>query len=130
VAAIGAVQAQEAVRQDAALQERVELVFDELRQAGTKGLFGLGKEALGMLLHQAVQRGLLGSVALVVDRGAMVMRPAGRAGVGLQVMGTGSLGWCSFSGRARQSIRHRGDLHAQRHGGDPEAVRLCQRGGG
>jgi len=68
VAAIGAAQAQEAVRQDAALQERVELGFDELRQAGTKGLFGLGKEALGVLLHQAVQRGLLGSVALVVHR--------------------------------------------------------------
>ena len=67
VAAIGAAQAQEAVRQDAALQESVELVFDELRQAGAKGLLGLGEEALGVLLHQTVQRGLLGSVAIVVD---------------------------------------------------------------
>ena len=100
------------------------------RQVGAGCSLSLLEEGGGVLLHQAVQRGLLGSVALVVDRGAMVMRPAGRAGVGLQVMGTGSLGWCSFSGRARQSIRHRGDLHAQRHGGDPEAVRLCQRGGG
>ena len=52
VAAIGAAQAQEAVRQDAALQECVELVFDKLRQAGAKGLFGLGEEALGVLLHR------------------------------------------------------------------------------
>ena len=37
VAAIDAAQAQEAVRQDAALQESVELVFGELRQAGTGG---------------------------------------------------------------------------------------------
>jgi hypothetical protein len=66
-------------------------------------------------------------VALVVDRGAIAMRPAGRAGVGLHVMGTGSLGWCSFSGCARQSIRHRGDIHAQNHGGGPEAVRLGKR---
>jgi len=58
------------------------------------------------LLHQAVQRGLLRSVALVVDLGAIAMRPAGRAGVGLHVMGAGSLGWCSFSGRALQRIRY------------------------
>jgi len=127
VAAVGAAQAQEAVCQDATLQERVELVFDELGQASAKGLFGLGEEALGVLLHQALQRGLLGAVALVVDLGAIAMRPAGRAGVGLHVMGAGSLGWCSFSRRARQSIRHRGDIHAQNHGGDPEAVRLGPR---
>jgi hypothetical protein len=53
VAAIDAAQAQEAVRQDAALQESVELVFDELRLAGAKGLLSLGKEALGVLLHHA-----------------------------------------------------------------------------
>ena len=58
--AVAAAQPQEAVRQDAAFQEGVELVTDELRQPGTGGLFGLGKETLGMLLHQAVQRGLLG----------------------------------------------------------------------
>ena len=80
MAAIGAAQAQEAVCQDAALQESVELVFDELRQAGAKGLFGLGEEALGVLLHQAVQRGLLGSVALVVDRDT-IQRPDRRMGL-------------------------------------------------
>jgi len=92
VAAVGAAQAQKGVCQDATLQERVEPVFDELRQAGTVRLFGLGEEALGVLLHQAVQRGLLGSVAHVVDRGANAMRPAGLGGVGLDVMDMGSLG--------------------------------------
>ena len=71
---------------------KVELVFDELLQAGAKGLFGLGEEALGVLPHQAVQRGLLGAVAIVVDRGAITIRPAGLGGVGLHVMGAGSLG--------------------------------------
>ncbi len=94
-AAIGAAQPQEIVHQDAAFHERIELVFDELRQAGAGGLFSPGEEALGVLLHQAVQRGLLGSVALVVDRGAIAMRPAGLAGVGMHAMGMGSLGWCS-----------------------------------
>ena len=56
--------------QDAARQEGFKLVFDELRHAGTGGLFGLGKKALGVLPQQAVQRALLGAVALVVDRGA------------------------------------------------------------
>jgi len=127
VAAVGAAQAQEAVRQDAAFEVRVELVFDELRQASASGRLGLSEKALGVLLHQSVQGGLLGSVALVVDRGAIAVRPAGRAGVCLHVMGTGSLGWCSFSRRARQRIHHRGDIHAQSHGGDPEGVRLGPR---
>ena len=60
MAAVAAAQPQEAVRQDAAFQEGVELVTDELRQPGTCGLFGLGEETLSMLLHKAVQRGLLG----------------------------------------------------------------------
>jgi len=81
-----------AVRQNSTFEERVELVFDELRQAGTGGFLGLSEEALGVLLHQAVQRSLLRSVALVVDRGAIAVRPAGLAGVGLHVMGAGSLG--------------------------------------
>jgi len=55
-------QAQEAVRQGAALQEGVERVTDELRQAGTGGLFSPREEALGLLLHQAVQHGPLGTV--------------------------------------------------------------------
>ena len=124
VAAIGAAQAQEAVRQDAALQESVELVFDELRQASASSCLSLSEETLGMLLNQAVQRGLLGAVARVVHRGTMAIRPAVPARVGLHVMGTESLGWCSFSRRALQRIRHRGDIHAQRHDGGPEAVRL------
>jgi len=81
--AVGAAQAQETVRQDAAFEVRVELVFDELRQASTSGRLSLSEEALDVLLHQSVQRSLLGSVALVEHRGAIAMRPAGRAGVGL-----------------------------------------------
>ena len=109
VAARAAAQPQEPVRQDAAFQEGVELVTDELRQPGTCGLFGLGEETLSMLLHQAVQRGLLGPVALVVDRGAIAMRPPGLVSVGLHALGMGNLGWCSFSGRAGQCIRLWGD---------------------
>jgi len=67
----------QAVRKNFAFEERVELVFDELRQASASGRRSLSEEALGVLLHQAVKRGLLRSVALVVDRGALAMRPAG-----------------------------------------------------
>jgi len=52
VAAVAAAQAQEAVRQDAALKKRIELVLDELRQAGAGGLLGLGEETLSVLLHR------------------------------------------------------------------------------
>ena len=69
--------------QDAAFEERVELVFDELRQASASSFLGLREEALAVLLNQLVQRGLLGAVALVVDRGAIAVRPAGGAGFGL-----------------------------------------------
>ena len=71
VAAVPAAQPQEAVGQDAALQKSVELVLDELRQVGPGGGFGLGEEGRGVLLHQAVQRGLLGAVALVVNGGTL-----------------------------------------------------------
>jgi len=62
------------VRQDAALEEGVELVLDEPGQLGAGARFGVGDEAGRVLLNQAVRRGLLGAVALVVDRGA-VRRP-------------------------------------------------------
>ena len=85
VAAIGAAQAQETVRQDAALKEGVELVLDELRQAGAGGGLDLGKEGLGVLLHQAVQRALFGAVALVVERSA-TLRPVRLPTVGLRAL--------------------------------------------
>ena len=49
-------------------------------QAGAGGLFGLGEEGLGVLLHQPVQRRLLGTVALVVDRRA-IRRPVPTTGL-------------------------------------------------
>ncbi len=109
VPTIPAAQPQEPVGQDDALQEGVELVTDELRQPGTGGLFGLGEESRSVLLHQAVQPGLLGSVARVVDRGAIAMRPPGLVRVGLHALGMRNLGWCSFSGRAGQRIHRWGD---------------------
>ena len=57
VAAVPAAQPQEAVGQDAALEEGVELVLHELRQVGSGSGFCLGEEGGGVLLHQAVQRG-------------------------------------------------------------------------
>ena len=75
-------QAQEAVGQDAAFEKGVELVFDELRQVGPGGHLCLGDEGGGVLLHQAVQRGLLQASALVVDRGA-IRRPLGLPADGL-----------------------------------------------
>jgi len=76
--------AQKAVRLYAAFEERVEIVFDELRQIGAGGVSSLGDEGRGLLLHQAVQRGLSRAVALV----ALVMhRSASRRPLGLPADG-------------------------------------------
>ena len=71
MAAVAAEQAQEAVGQDAALEERLELVLDEPGQLGAGAGLGVRDEAGRVLLHQAVQRGLFGAVACVVDRGGI-----------------------------------------------------------
>jgi hypothetical protein len=57
--------------QDAALEKAVELVIDEAGQLGARAGFGVGDEAARVLLHQAVQRGLLRALPLVLDRGAI-----------------------------------------------------------
>lgn len=49
----------------------VDFVLDDMGQIRSGAGFGLCDEAGRMLQHQAVQRGLLGSVAIVVDRGAI-----------------------------------------------------------
>jgi len=54
--------------------------LDIAGQLGTRAGFGVGDEAGRVMLHQAVQRGLLRAVALVVDRGAIV-RPSPRSGL-------------------------------------------------
>jgi len=71
VPAVAAAQAHEAVGEDAALEKGIELVTHKLRQVGASRVLSLPEESGGVLLHQAVQRGLLRSVALVVDRGAV-----------------------------------------------------------
>lgn len=71
MAALAAAQPQKAVRQDAALEEGVELILDESRQLSSGVGFDVGDEAGRMLLHQAVQRGLLRAMPLVVQRGAV-----------------------------------------------------------
>lgn len=76
VAAAAAVQAQETVGQDAALQEDVELVLHELRQFGTGSVLGLGEKGRGVLLRQAALRGLFRAMAPVVNRRA-IGRPQG-----------------------------------------------------
>jgi hypothetical protein len=82
VAALAAAQPQEPVRQDAALEKGAELVLDETRQLGASAGLGVRDEAGRMLPHQAVQSGLLGAVACVVERGA-VRRPLGLPADGL-----------------------------------------------
>ena len=52
VPAVAAAPAQEAVGQDAAFEEGVKLVFDELRQVGAGSVFGLG-EGRGVLLNRS-----------------------------------------------------------------------------
>jgi hypothetical protein len=67
VAALAAAQPQEAAGEEAALEKGIELVLDEPRQFGAGAGLGVRDEAGCVLLHQALQRGLLRSVALVVD---------------------------------------------------------------
>ena len=50
--------------------------FTNCGRVGAGCGLSLCEEGRGVLLHQAVQRGLLGAVALVVDRGA-IRRPLG-----------------------------------------------------
>ena len=85
VSAVAAAQPQEAVGQDAALEEGIELVHPELRQVDPGGGLDFGEEGRSVLLHQAVQRGLLGAVTRVVDRGT-IGRPVGLPTDGLHAL--------------------------------------------
>ena len=102
MATLAAAQSQEAVRQDAALQERVELVLDEPQQPRTGAGLGVRDEAGRMLLHDPMQHGLLRSVARAVQRHTIgrvrcrviaagtVMAGAGHAAApGVQLQGVG-----------------------------------------
>jgi hypothetical protein len=68
VTARAAAQPQEHARQVAAFQEGGELVFAEPRQFTSGAGLAMRDEAGRVLLHQAVQRGPLRAVALVVHR--------------------------------------------------------------
>ena len=86
VGAVATAKAQEAVGQDAALEIGIELVLGEVRQADAGGLLGLGEgNTRKPSLHEAVRRGLLGTLALVVDR-APTWRPAGLPTKGLHAL--------------------------------------------
>ena len=71
MSALTAAQPQEAVRQDAAVEDGVKLVLDEARQLRSGAGLGVRDETGGVLLNQAVQRGLFGAVSLIVQRGAI-----------------------------------------------------------
>ena len=58
-----------AVGRDATLQEGIELVLGQLRQVGASSVLRLRNEGRGVLLDQAVQRGLLRAVAFGADGG-------------------------------------------------------------
>ncbi len=57
---------------------------------GSGGGLYFGEEGRGVLLHQAVQRGLLGAVTLVVNRGA-IRHPTGLPTDGLHALLTSRL---------------------------------------
>jgi hypothetical protein len=71
VAAPAAAQTQAAVGQDAALEQRVELVPDEPRQPRSGAGLGVRDEAGRMLLRQPIRRGPSRSVARVMQRHAL-----------------------------------------------------------
>jgi hypothetical protein len=79
-AAVAAVQAQQAMCQDAAFEKGIKLVFDELRQLTAPAGLRLRDQTGSIVLYQATRRGRLGTVKLVVDPGAARRPNAGRQG--------------------------------------------------
>jgi hypothetical protein len=67
---------------DAAFEKGVEFLLDGSRQLGRSAGFNVGDEAGRVLLQQAVQRGVLRAIALIVDRDA-IRRPLGLPADGL-----------------------------------------------
>jgi hypothetical protein len=68
VAAVAAAQSQEAVGQDAALEEGVELILEELRQVGASSVFGLGEEGCTVRRAMAAVRLNRSAAARFSDR--------------------------------------------------------------
>lgn len=72
------------MRQDTALEERIELVLDESWQFAARAGPGVGYEVGCMLLQRAVQGRLLWAVAFMENRGA-IRCPMGLMADGLRV---------------------------------------------
>jgi hypothetical protein len=70
VGALGAAQAEKPVREDAALEKGIELVFDKLGQGGPALGFDLRHETLDVFLDQPIQDGFFGTPPLVVNWGS------------------------------------------------------------
>jgi len=62
------------MREDPTFQKRLELVLDELREAGSGFLFDLGQEGVEVVLDHLVERGLFGTAAFVGNRGVLAWR--------------------------------------------------------
>lgn len=75
MAALGAAQPQEAVRQDAAVKKSGELILDEPRLFRSGACLGVGNEAGRVSLRQAGEGRLLGAMAFVVKLGAIPCPP-------------------------------------------------------
>ena len=74
-----------------------------------------------MLLHQSVQRGLLGLVARAVDRGTIAMRPPGLVNVGLHSLGRRIWGGAASQGARAYASAFGGISYSRRHGDGPAA---------
>ena len=74
IGAPGAAQAQKAVRQDAAFEKGIELVFDKLRQARPGLRFDLGQEGLELFLDQLIQGRFFRAPSLVVQGNGVASR--------------------------------------------------------
>jgi hypothetical protein len=72
--AVSAAHAQKTMRQDAAFEKGLELVFDELRQARTGSRFDLGEEGLELFLHHLIERRFLRAPPLVGEGSAVASR--------------------------------------------------------
>lgn len=125
-------QPQQALRQDAAFEEGVDPVRDEVRQFGPGAALDVGNEAGRILLHRVVQGGLLQSTPLVVQRRASDVLWACRPTActrGSRAVSPHGLKLSTLSqslGRAQTSGCLPTRAHTRRAGSMPAPVSACQ----